>query len=177
MCYKPNLNIYTLPDQAVDPEASFLSTDFAKQEAKLKAKNLPAIILERHQKMVAHYKANTTNLINETKLSLKEERRDFLDKVKAFFSEDPEVVKETSPFKNADPEQFEAKGQDFDPKNLPSKTLQPDLENNKPKRDINEFLNQGMLNTPLVTTAALGEPYTLMLTNKKQKEITEIVIA
>jgi len=129
---------------------------FAEDEAWIKSKNLPPVILERHQKMVQHYKSQTQALLEESESTLISERGSLLDKAKALnpFREKKEKIE--SPFHDFDPKQFTKGHKPFDPAEMPTRHLKPNPDN-KPKLDKADFTLSGLENTPQVYTAALGD--------------------
>ncbi len=147
--------IETLENDVKNTDAAMLAT-FAEEEAWIKSKNLPPVILERHQKMVQHYKSQTQALLEESEATLISERGSLLDKAKALnpFKEKKEKIE--SPFQDFDPKQFTKGHKPFDPKMMPTRHLKPNPDN-KPKMDKADFTLSGLENTPQVYTAALGD--------------------
>lgn len=141
----------------VKNDESAMLDAFKQEEAWIQSKNLSPIILERHQKMVQHYRSQTAKLLEESEQTLLRERGSFLDKVKALapFKEEKKEKME-SPFQDFDPKQFTKGHKPFDPDVLPTRRLRPNPDN-KPKTDKADFTLSGLVNTPAVYTAALGD--------------------
>ena len=133
-----------------------MMAEFKEQEAFIKSKNLDPIIMERHKKMVQHYKSQRNKLRDEVDVSIKEHGKGFFSrmagKIKSAFSDEKtqELIK--SPFKNINTEKFNRYQQPFDVNNLPNRRLQAD-PNNKPKIFKEQFSSL----QPIATVAALGD--------------------
>jgi cell wall-associated NlpC family hydrolase len=118
--------------------------DFDDIERHIKEKNLPPEILKRHQDAVKQYKQE----MNTLKTNLDE----------VYWAEDDA---QRGPKLKKAKEHLEAKQKrpprkPLDPKNLPTRSLQPN-KGNKPKLRKEEFRAAGLYDNPTVKLAALGD--------------------
>lgn len=118
--------------------------EFVQIEVELKAKNLPAIILQRHYDAVAKYQAEYQSFL--LKLNQAQAATSLQDQQGA--------MGELNDYLGT--QKFKRKQQEFDPENLPNKALQPD-KSNTPKTTRDEFIQSGLNDSPQVKLAALGD--------------------
>jgi len=133
---------------------------FNKLEQDLIKKKLPETILQRHRDMVTHYKAHR-NALNKKLDNIDQgqwrwQLEKWLDAAQTFITGEKPIDAVDSPYKNINPKKFKRSQQDFDPNNLPNKSLRPD-KNNKPKVKKEAFKQAALFNTPANQLAALGD--------------------
>jgi len=147
-----------LEDQLAEVAGDF-EARFAETEKMLKAKKLPEIILQRHQDMVAHYNAHKqaikTRLDDRHQGQLMWKLGKWYDRAKETITGKSAGYVE-SPLQVENENQFKRSQQDFDPTNLPFKSMQPD-EKNKPKKSKRDFTQAQLFNTPATKLAELGD--------------------
>ncbi len=118
--------------------------NFNTIQADLEQRQLPAVILERHQQMVKRYQTELASLLKE--LFAVEAADNPADQLRS--------IKAVSAFLKS--KQNKRSHQPFDPNQLPNSSLKPD-PNNKPKETEKDFIQAGLYNTPYPTIAALGD--------------------
>jgi len=152
----------TLQSRIIELDETVLE-NFATLKADLLSKNLPDVILKRHDDMVSHYQSQNKNfmalLAKETKTGL---LADMVRGVNNLLDGDaisPDkaignaVSDGTTTFSTND---FKRSQQEFDPNNLGTKALQPD-KNNTPKASKQAFIQSGLRSSPSIKVAALGD--------------------
>ena len=118
--------------------------DFSAIEKRLKKGKLPAVIMQRHKKAVAHY--STTMATLKTNLNRLAHAKD-----KAAYSQ--ALDKATAHLTEAKKKE---KRKPNDPKHNPHRALQP-KKNNNPKTNKKAFRTAGLFDTPYPTLAAHGD--------------------
>jgi len=116
---------------------------FAKIEQHLKKKKLPKVIHDRHAQAVSQYRKEMATL----KANLEGVESADTDKARRL-----KVKKAREHLKK---KQKKRARQEFDPNDLPHKSLKPNPKN-KPKKSKEEYLRAGLYDNPLVQLAALG---------------------
>ena len=131
--------------------------NFHKLEADLIAKQLPAVLLQRHTDMVMHYQAQRDawleRLESETGTGF---FVGLLRSTKDWMGITPVTEKVISPLSPKDPRQFKRKQQPFNPNEMSNRSLKPNKDN-VPKVNKDEFTQAGLHSTPYTKLAALGD--------------------
>ena len=141
-----------------------VTENFTIAEAVLLEKQLPEVIVKRHNKMATQFtsknKAFMALLNKETKTNLLSDIargiHNFIDgeevkpdqTISTTSVSDGKFVFKTSDFKRSQ--------QAFDPNNLGTNSRRPD-KSNTPKINKQQFIDNGFLNSPRMTSAALGD--------------------
>jgi len=119
-------------------------TEFARVEADLQGRSLPAAILVRHQSKVAsHRQALATLLTN-------------LDAIDRAPNATARQARVADVRRDLDGKPLKPSHQSFDPDALPNATVKPD-PGNRPKRSKGDFNRAGLFGNPAVQLAALGD--------------------
>jgi len=116
---------------------------FKKLELKLKAKNLPKVILDRHAKAVAQYQKNIQLLKNN------------LTTIETATNDDDRRLKVKKARDHLHKKQLRKSKSKFDPNDLPSGPAKLNKKN-KPKLKKKHFRQAGLFNTPFVKLASHG---------------------
>ena len=131
--------------------------NFHKLEVDLIAKQLPAVLLQRHTDMVMHYQAQRDawleRLESETGTGF---FVGLLRSTKDWMGITPVTEKVISPLSPKDPRQFKRKQQPFNPNEMSNRSLKPNKDN-VPKVNKDEFTQAGLHSTPYTKLAALGD--------------------
>ena len=146
-----------LQDQMIALDNEVMA-NFDAMEQKLKGKNLPGTILQRHQDMVAHYQAHRARIIEQFEDKDMSHWRWLLghwwDRLLAWLGVDIEEIVD-SPIQDVNPRQFKRSQQAFDPNNLPNKSMRPDKDN-QPKQTKQDYHQASLFNSPAKKLAELG---------------------
>lgn len=126
--------------EAMDEQAI---KDFEAIEKQLKDKQLPQVILDRHEEAVRNYRREMQTL------------KDNLDNVEKAGDEDERRVKTQKAKEHLKEKQKKKAKEKFDPNDLPNKNLRPNPKN-KPKLHKDEYIRAGLFNNPYVKLAAHG---------------------
>lgn len=133
--------------------------DFIERREDLIDKQLPAVILGRHDDFVEHYESRYVEFMNlletETDTGL---FAGVMRQARSLFTTE-EVKADGVPGTSIggfSVNDFKRSQQEFDPNNLPNRTLKPD-PNNIPKTTKDEFISSGLVNSPALNLAALGD--------------------
>ena len=130
---------------------------FAQERETLIAKNLPEVILKRHDDMVKHYTSQRMKLLNKTQQRLERERGSLWQQLQTYLPfQTQQQELEESPHKDLNPNKFQRSNQKFDPNDLPTNISKPNPDN-KPKLNRADFTLSGLLSTPTQHYAALGD--------------------
>jgi len=131
--------------------------NFHKLEADLKAKQLPAVIMQRHTDMVMHYQAQRDAWMQQLESEMGTGFfTGLIRSAKDLMGVTPITEKVISPLNPKDPRQFKRKQQPFDPNEVTDRSLKPNPDN-MPKVNKAEFTQAGLHNTPHTKLAALGD--------------------
>ena len=118
--------------------------DFDQIERRLKDKNLPPIIRERHTQAVKTYREE---------MAILKANLDALDQAK---DDEDRKIKTKKAKDHLKAKQKKVKRGPVDPNNLPTRALKPN-KNNKPKLRKEQFQAAGLYDHPTVKLAALGD--------------------
>ncbi|MBI5783111.1 MAG: hypothetical protein HZA69_05175 [Gammaproteobacteria bacterium] len=126
--------------EAMDEQAI---KDFDAIEKQLKDKNLPKVILDRHEEAVRNYRRE---------MQILKDNLDDLDKAR---DDDERRVKTQKAKEHLKAKQKKKAREKFDPNDLPNKNLRPNPKN-KPKLHKDDFVRAGLFNNPYTKLAAHG---------------------
>ncbi|MBN2701233.1 MAG: hypothetical protein JXR29_07270 [Methylothermaceae bacterium] len=118
--------------------------DFARIERHILDHQLAPVILERHRAMINNYRRELQSLI------------DALEGIEASSDDHSRLVHIQNAKRRLKAKRNQRSQQPFDPNQLPNTSLQPQ-PNRKPREKRSDFIQAGLIDTPLIKLAALGD--------------------